>query len=258
MIVYHSICPSCGSNIPDHRHDTHWVICECGWMHSEKAQKYENETQKKTITSIIILSFILFTGFVHSTRWGNDAIRIIPLQTRVLLDIASHESIHQYAQLSLKHLMHEEGEHYLSRWAEDENTPEAWEEIALLRARMKSHIKAIAAFDKYYELGGKNPLTLFHYAQTLEEIERSDLAENIYVYIVKSDKTKYQVTVVQELVELLVDQRRFVDALSILNQLSRPGMELPSHLIYQKEWISRLIQKQKRSKKAKGLSVSSN
>ena len=62
------------------------------------------------------------------------------------------------------------------------------------------------------------------------------------------EKTVFEKTVVEELVRLLINQQRFKDAQNILTQLSKPNMELPSHLIRQKEFVEQLLNDKKLEK----------
>lgn len=257
MMTRYGICPVCGSHISEDRHEDGWVLCECGWLGSKNEEKFEKDTQRKSITWILSVSVFILVGFIHSTKWGNDSLSVIPMQAKVLLNIANPETKLAFAELAVKHRHFEQGEYHLSQWAEKANTPEAWEKLALLRTQMKDYNKAVLAFDKYYETEGNNPLTMFHYAQVLEELERPDLAEKIYVHIVGLDKDTYQRTVVEELVRLLVNQQRLKEAKSVLAQLSKPNMDLPSHLIRQKEWIDQLMEEQTTEEKTKSTNSAS-
>lgn len=248
MMTRYGICPVCGSHIPEDRHDNGWVLCECGWLGSTNTEKYERETQKRSILWIMSVSIFILVGFMHSTRWGNDSINIAPYQVQNLLSIADQNTLITYSDYAFKHRQYELSESLMSKWAEKENTPEAWEKLALLRAQMKNYTEAVYAFDKYYQTEGNNPLTMFHYAKVLQELERDDLAEKIYVHIVGLDPDTYQRTVVEELVRLLINQQRFKDAQNILTQLSKPNMDLPSHLIRQKEFVEQLLNDKKTEK----------
>lgn len=251
MMTRYGICPVCGSHIPEHRHEDTWVLCECGWLGSKNEEIYEKGTQKKAITWIVSISLFILGGFVHTTRWGNDFISVIPYQAQVYTGTASDQVRFEFAELSIKHRLYEQGESHLTTWAESVNTPESWEKVAVLRTQMKNYNSAVLAFDKYYELQGNNPLTMFQYAQVLEKLSRPDLAEKIYLHIVGLDTETYQRTVVEELVRLLVNQQRLKEAQSILAQLSKPNMDLPSHLIRQKEFIEQLLEDQNKPKTEK-------
>ncbi len=241
----YGICPVCGSHISEDRHENGWVLCECGWLGSHNTEKYESDTQKKSVLWIMSVSVIILVGFMHSTRWGNDALTVIPYQVKNILAIADQPTTLVYSEIAFKHRHYELSEKLVSKWAEKENTPEAWEKLAVLRTQMKSYNSAVIAFERYYQLEGKNPLTMFQYAKVLQELDRNDLAEQIYVHIVGLDPETYQRTVVEELVRLLINQQRFKDAQNILTQLSKPNMELPSHLIRQKEFVEQLLNDKK-------------
>lgn len=253
MMTRYGICPDCGSHIPEHRHDETWVLCECGWMGSHNTSKQESQLQKAAATRIILTGLLLLMTFLHTAKWGQESLRVIPLQAQTLLEVASPEVMHKYALTCLKRSMHTDAEHYMSKWAEKVNTPEAWKELAFLRKQMKLPHPAIVAFENYTKLEGREPLALFHYAQTLEEVEKVDKAESIYRYIVRMDKEVYQRTVVEELVRLLVAKNKLQEANIVLHQLSKPNMELPSHLVRQKEWIKQLLTEQNKTSSSASL-----
>lgn len=244
MLHRYGICPDCGSHIPEHRRDESWVLCECGWMGSNNASKQESELQKATISRMVVTGVFLMLAFLHTSKWGHDSISAIPLQAQVLTGVANTNTVHKYAQLLLKKNMIENGEYYMTRYAETANTKEAYQELALLRTKMNLAQPAVVAFEKYVKLKGRDPLALFHYAQMLEATDKTEKAERVYKYIVGVNKDTYQRTVVEELVRLLVSKNKLKEADTVLAQLSKPNMELPSHLIRQKEWIKQLMQEQ--------------
>lgn len=246
MITRYGICPDCGTHIPEHRHDDTWVLCECGWMGSKNTRPQEAQQQKSAILRILLLSVFVMSGFLHTSKWGNESLKVIPLQTKVLLNIASPDAIHEFAQICIKRNLLEEGEHYTAVWAEKTNDQDAWKDLALLRKKMDLPLPAIAAFENYTKLGGTDPLPLFHYAQLLESSDSAEKAERVYRHIVGMQKDTYPRTVVEELIRLLVSKNRLQEATVVLNQLSKPNMELPSHLVRQKEWIKQLLADQKK------------
>lgn len=246
MITRYGICPDCGTHIPEHRHDDTWVLCECGWMGSKNTRPQENQQQKSAILRIMLLSVFVMAGFIHTSKWGNESLKVMPLQVKVLLNIETPEQRHEFANICIKRNLLEEGEYHTKQWAEKVDTQDAWKELALLRKKMNLPLPSMVAFERYTELGGNEPLALFHYAQLLESTDNIDKAERVYRQIVAMQKETYPRTVVEELIRLLVSKNRLQEATVVLNQLSKPNMELPSHLVRQKEWIKQLLSDQKK------------
>ncbi len=256
MMTRYGLCPVCGSHISEERHENGWVLCECGWLGSANEGKYERESQARSIRWIMSVSVFILLGFMHTTRWANDSLAIVPYQVKSITQLASPNDLLTYSEMAIEHHHYDKGEALMTKWAEKQNSAEAWEKLALLRSQMKDYNGAVTAFDKYYKTEGNNPLTMFHYAKVLQELDRDDLAEQIYVHIVGLDTETYQRTVVEELVRLLINQQRFKDAQKILAQLSKPNTELPSHLIRQKEFVEQLLNDKKLSKSSNGKSAS--
>ncbi|MCO5114396.1 MAG: hypothetical protein M9899_09505 [Bdellovibrionaceae bacterium] len=242
MITRYGICPDCGTHIPEHRHDDTWVLCECGWMGSKNTQEQNYQQQKTAIGRILAAGLLMILTFVHTAKWGQESLKVIPLQVHNLLSTASPEHYHEFAKINLKRNFLPDAERFATKWAERTDTPEAWQELALLRKQMDLPFPAIVAFENYIARGGEEPLPLFHYAQLLESTESPDKAEHVYRQIVSMNKDTYPRTVVEELVRLLVSKNKLKEATVVLNQLSKPNMELPSHLVRQKEWIKQLMQ----------------
>lgn len=254
MITRYGICPDCGSHIPEHRHDDTWVLCECGWMGSKNTETQNYQQQKTAIVRILSVGLLMMATFVYTAKWGKESLRALPLQVQVKLNMASPEDHYEFAKINLKRNYLAEGERFTTKWAEKVDTLEAWKELALLRKQMELPLPAIVAFENYIARGGEEPLPLFHYAQLLESTESPDKAEHIYRQIVNMDKDTYPRTVVEELIRLLVSKNKLSEATVVLNQLSKPNMELPSHLVRQKEWIKQLRQEQNKVRASAALS----
>lgn len=244
MITRYGICPDCGTHIPEHRHDDTWVLCECGWMGSKNTQTQNYQQHKAAIVRILTVGVFFMLAFVHTAKWGHESLNVVPLHAKVLTNTATAENLYELSQINLKRNFTEQAERYATQWAEKVDTQGAWQELALLRKKMNLPLPAIVAFENYLSRGGEEPLPLFHYAQLLESTDSPEKAEHIYRQIVGMNKETYPRTVVEELIRLLVSKNRLKEANVVLSQLSKPNMELPSHLVRQKEWIKQLMQEQ--------------
>ena len=238
------LCPDCGDLIPVERMDEEMVICTCGYTFSQAEINFEHGRNKKASYTIILASLFLVTAFIHTARWGGDAVRVTPLEmSRVLGTISPAQALY-LGDMSKDKGFYEQARQmysiYLESNPEDIDVNEKMGMLFFQTERLK---ESLPYFEKFYTLGGETKETLYSYGKALTKNESYESAEEIFLDLIQKKPEVYQITVVQALVDLYIMQDKLHEARQFVSTLIKSGYEIPTHLQEQKVHIKNLIKK---------------
>jgi tetratricopeptide (TPR) repeat protein len=117
------------------------------------------------------------------------------------------------------------------------------EKMALLLYQTEQFQESLPYFNKFRSLGGETKETLYSYGKALTHNQNFTDAEDVFLSLVRSHPDVYQVTVVQALVNLYIEQDKLVEASKFTSSLVKRGYEIPTHLIEQRQHIKSLMNK---------------
>lgn len=243
-MLQQELCPDCGELIPAERMDEDMVICNCGYTFSQSQINSERKRNKKASYTIILTSLILVTSFIHTAKWGSDAVRVTPLEmSRVLGTISPNQALY-LGDLSMEKGFYDQAEKmydiYLTSKSDD---IEANQKMGMLLFKKEKFEESIPYLGKYYSSGGEDKDSIYSLGKALTESERFDDAEKVYLSIISKDPEMYQITVVQALVDLYILQNKLSRANAFVSSLIKSGYEVPTHLQEQKAHIRELMRK---------------
>jgi len=243
-MLFREICPDCGKTITAERMDEEMIICECGYTFSQKRIDMTKETNKKASYTIIFTGLFLVTAFIHTAKWGGDAVKVTPLEmSRVLGTISSTQALH-LGEISLEkgyfHQAIQMFELFLKSNPEDVAVNE---KMALLLYQTEQFEESLPYFNAFRSLGGETKETLYSYGKALTHNQNFTDAEDVFLSLVRAYPEVYQVTVVQALVNLYIEQDKLNEANKFMSTLVRRGYEIPPHLIEQRQHIKSLMNK---------------
>lgn len=238
------ICPDCGTLIPAERMDEDMVVCTCGYTKSASQVNFEKSRNKSSSYVIIGLSLFLMASFIHTAKWGKDSVKVTPLEvSRVLGTISPNQAL-ALGDMSMdkKFLMQAE-KMYSVFLEENPEDLEANQKMGMLLFRQKKFEEAAVYLEKYFLNDGDDQITLFSYGKSLTETQDLGDAEEVFLKLINAKPETYQITVVQALVDLYIEQGKLTEAKSFISSLIKPGFEVPTHLREQKEHIKDLLTK---------------
>lgn len=243
-MLQQELCPDCGNLIPADRMDEEMVICNCGYTFSKSQIDSEKQKNKKASYTIILTSLFLVTAFIHTAKWGGDAVRVTPLEmSRVLGTISPAQALY-LGDMSMDKGFYDQAEKMYSIYLQSNaNDIDVNEKMGMLLFQTEKFEASLPYFEKFYTQGGETKDTLYSYGKALTDSGDYENAEAVFLTIVERDPEVYQITVVQALVDLYIMQDKLSEAKQFVSTLIKSGYEVPAHLQEQKAHIRDLIKK---------------
>lgn len=243
-MLQQEICPDCGDLIPAERMDEEMIVCTCGYTKSISQSRFENKRNKTSSYIIIFLSLFLMASFIHTAKWGKESVKVTPLEVSRIFGTISPEQALSLGDMSAEKNFLEQAEQmyslYLGKNPED---LDANQKLGMLLFRQKKFEESAVYLEKYFLNGGIDEISLFSYGKALTETQDLGDAEDVFLKLIKAKPEMYQITVVQALVDLYIEQGKLVKAKKFIASLIKPGYEVPDHLREQKDFVKELIKK---------------
>lgn len=243
-MLQQEICPDCGELIPAERMDEEMVVCPCGHTRSLSQKNFDKKRNKKASYTIIAMALLFVSGFIHTSKWGQDSVKVTPLEVSRVFGTISPEQALILGDMSVdkKFLIQAEQMYSIYLEANPEDV-EANKKMGMLLFRQKKFSESVSYLEKYFLGGGEEQITLFSLGKALVESQELGEAEDVFKKMIAAKPETYQITVVQALVDLYIAQDRLQDAKKFISTLIKPGYEVPEHLREQKDHINTLIKK---------------
>jgi len=243
-MLQQELCPDCGNLIAAERMDEEMIICECGYMYSKSQLDFERTKNKKASYTIILTSLFLVTAFIHTAKWGGDAVRVTPLEmSRVLGTISAGQALY-LGDISMDKKFYDQAKKMYSVYLDSNpDDMDVNHKMGMLLFRTEQFSESLPYFEKYYMEGGDDKDALYSYAKSLTDSSEFDQAEAVLLTLIEREPELYQITVVQALVDLYVQQDKLNEAKQFVTGLIKPGYEVPPHLQEQKAHIKDLLKK---------------
>jgi tetratricopeptide (TPR) repeat protein len=238
------ICPDCGILIPAERMDEEMVVCNCGYTRSQSQVAFEKSRNKASSYVIVFLSLFLMASFIHTAKWGKDSVKVTPLEISRIFGTINADQALALGDMSMDKKFFDQAEDMYSIYV-DENPEDVagLQKLGMLLFRQKKFEESAKHLEKYFLGGGEDQITLFSYGKSLTETQDLGHAEEVFLKLINAKPEMYQITVVQALIDLYIEQGKFVEAKSFISNLIKPGYEIPTHLREQRDHVSNLISK---------------
>ena len=163
-MLQQELCPDCGDLIPAERMDEDMVICTCGYTFSQSQIDLEQKKNKQASYTIILTSLFLVTAFIHTAKWGGDAVRVTPLEmSRVLGTISPAQALY-LGDMSMDKGFYEQARQMYSIYLKNnDNDIEVNEKMGMLLFQTENFEESILYFEKvlhFRRRKQKTPFTL--------------------------------------------------------------------------------------------------
>lgn len=238
------ICPDCGTLIPAERMDEEMVVCTCGYTRSQSQVAFEKSRNKASSYVIVFLSLFLMASFIHTAKWGKDSVKVTPLEISRIFGTISADQAIALGDMSMDKKFFDQAEEMYSIFVYDNPEDiEGRKKLGMLLFRQKKFKESAEHLEKYFLGGGEDQITLFSYGKSLTETQDLGHAEDVFLKLISAKPEMYQITVVQALIDLYIEQGKLVEAKSFISSLIKPGYQIPTHLREQKEHVISLMKK---------------
>ena len=238
------ICPDCDTLIPAERTDEEMIVCTCGYTRSQSQEVFEKSRNKSSSYVIVALSLFLMASFIHTAKWGKDSVKVTPLEISRIFGTISADQALALGDMSMDKKFFDQAENMYSIYV-DENPEEleGLQKLGMLLFRQKKFEESAKHLEGYFLGGGEDQITLFSYGKSLTETQDLGNAEEVFLKLIEAKPEMYQITVVQALVDLYIEQGKLREAKTFISSLIKPGYEVPTHLREQREHVTSLMKK---------------
>jgi len=99
-------CPKCKSEISADRLQYSPVICNhCGHTDSKSIELSQKKANRTSILIMLSISVITAGSFLHSVRWGNHSLNVIPHKAMIAVGLGSENNYNRLQEICLDRKM---------------------------------------------------------------------------------------------------------------------------------------------------------
>lgn len=212
-------------------------MCECGWSDSSSSLKVAKVAERKTIRVMIAAAVTLIAVYGHLLNWGSYAVEIPFVKAGQITGLLSKEGYRELAAVCIK----------LNKWScakeaytdlfTSKQDVEGLAERASLEYRLGESEIATATYASYFAAGGKNSDASYLYGYLLESAGRPADAQKAYEFGITNAGDRLPVRATTGLVQLLIKQGRYDEALSQINAFHESAGNAAGYLNTEREQL---------------------
>lgn len=224
-------CPVCGTAPPQWRRDGRLLHCQaCGW---EEAYVSDRSRRRYLIGAAILLALLLGVLLWQVTSWAPFGSEALWLRAKNSLGLASVEELFELGGICNSLGRYDCSVSVFRRLLRSRpDDARVVGNLALALTRTEAHDAALPYYERYLKLGGGAVDTFHGYATRLRALGQKPESIEWYYRALQADPSFLDVT--RDLVELLVQQDRHIEALSVIGGFVR---RLPNYRPY---WNGRI------------------
>jgi tetratricopeptide (TPR) repeat protein len=226
-------CPACHQIIPADRLLAGTAYCSCGCS----IAFHERRRDRVSSFPLVVFSVILVSVILHVLNWDTYALQVLPLKLKQLTGMAREAELVELAnicqarqkpQCEIQAL----GQAYQLN---NKNIPLLLRK-ANLHHKLNEHQAVVLTLSTYYKKGGKDFSSRHNYAIALGEVGQTVEAQKQFRYILRLDNKKPQFQVARSYVDMLMKQRDYTTAKTVIEDYRRSapqaGLFLEKELKY--------------------------
>ncbi|MEK7355125.1 MAG: tetratricopeptide repeat protein [Bdellovibrionota bacterium] len=209
---FHGFCPRCSTELTQLDHQAGFAICKCGWYDDESTHHASEKSEKKTMTVLAGAAVALVLGYGHLISWGSYAVHIPIVKIQQITGTLSPAGYNELAENCI----------VLNKWscAKDAfvdlyhktSDPSALAKLASLQSRLGDMPSAIATYQEYHRIGGKDGDALLKFGRLLDEAGQAQQAFTILEESIAARPEILPVQATGSIVRMLMKQGRFEEA----------------------------------------------
>ena len=190
-------CPRCNIQL---KKIGNTLICDCGWLHSNK-----KEGSQAYVVSGMILSFFLMAGILfHTFQWGGYGVKILFASASDKLEICMDLKKYNCVEDNYQALYNQTGDlKYL-------------EELGELQFKRERFEASKKTYQLYFSKEGRAYRSAYYYAHSLAKTGNLEEAIQYFDSILKSNPSVLMVTIMESYLQILVSNNRIQKAKEVL------------------------------------------
>lgn len=206
----------------DYNHTEGYCVCGLGSQRIDSKVEQEISRQMLFLTAIIAVVCVPWVIFI--SQYHGFGTEIIGLKIGSALGMTSARAEGQLAELCAR-IGRDDCARSAYRQAASKHAQnlELWLAWAKFEARKKNPSQAVVAYAGYFANGGTDQLEHYRYAKALQDTGKAAEAIVEYQKMLEAEPETLQVTVAQNLVHLLMEQKRLDEALQAIQRFQGQG-----------------------------------
>jgi len=245
-------CPICGVEIKSDRVIGDSVVCSCGWCETIHAEKADQKQQKRTIMTFAALAMVATMAYGHIVSWGTYSAEAPFLKVGSMLGTLSPDGYEELIKAAIA----------TNKWGTAEQAhidlyrktanPEVIARLGKLQMLLKKPQQAVASYELYYKIGGKNPDVAFFYGEVLEQAGQPDKALDAYHLSITQNPEKLNVNATSNLVHILMKEQKYAEARESLEAFYGSAENAKGYLNFEMSELEKFLGTSKTKAKVAG------
>ncbi|MGZ3721975.1 MAG: tetratricopeptide repeat protein [Bdellovibrionales bacterium] len=222
-------CPRCKMDISAERKSQSLVICNnCGYTASPNRQAVNNAVEKRTIILYSTFLAVFLGSFIQLTNWDNYSLDIIPLKIKETIGMSNQQDNEKTAQICMDLKKWDCVETNYSKVGNEDATK--LPRLGQFQMKRAKYNEAAHTFYGFFQKGGTDLEASYSYAKALAQLGQVDEATKYFEQVLGARPDVLQVTVVQNYVKVLMEHKRYDQALKLIKNIRSKGPETGSFM----------------------------
>jgi tetratricopeptide (TPR) repeat protein len=214
------------------------AYCSCGCS----IAFHERRRDRVSSYPLVIFSIVLVAVILHVLNWDTYSLHVLPLKLKQLTGMAREPELIQLADICRERQktqceIHALGQAYQLN---NKNIPLLLRK-ANLHFKLKDHQAVVHSLSAYYKKGGKDFSSRHTFAVALGEVGQVVEAQKQFRYILKNDNKKPQFQVAKSYVDMLMKQRDYTTAKTVIEDYRRSAPQAGLFLEKELKFINRSL-----------------
>ncbi len=226
-------CPKCKSEISEDRLLYKPVICNhCGHMDSNAEELSTKKRNRSSILIMLGISVITAGSFLHSVRWGNHSLEVIPHKAMISVGMGDESNYNRLQEICLERKMIDCVQSSLEeQLSANPNNLEVLKKLGKLHYQLENYEQAHETLSAYFTNQGEDLMTAYYFAKVLSKQGNTDAAVDYFESILASKPDVLQVTVTEAYMDMLIEANRFDDAKKLAKSVEDRTVKIPGSLL---------------------------
>ncbi len=215
------LCPKCSARLSSQNSAQPTLLkCMCGFGSPDPMRLLGLRLNQHLVYIYSVLSIAVLLLAFESHVWGGYVFEIPVLKTRQMLSHLDAKGYERIVEICKKRAQISCVKKTYKEMYVEKRQLEALAGLAEFEVQLHENDAALANFNSYFLMGGKNPKVALQYALALEQLPTLANLEKAIQYLklsIAQNPEKLSSLATQELLRILVSQQKYEDAQSLIH-----------------------------------------
>ena len=178
------------------------------------------------------ISVITASTFLHSVRWGEHSVSVIPHKAMIAVGMADENNYNRLQEICVDRKMIDCVQSSLEdQLSADPNNLEVLKKLGKLHYQLENFEQAHETLSSYFANQGEDLMTAYYFAKILSKQGETDAAVEYFESILASKPDVLQVTVTEAYMDMLIEANRFDAAKTLAKSVEDRTIKIPGSLL---------------------------